>query len=98
MLFDILLVTLVLYVMAVPFIMIKLIKFGVLLAEKPEETAKEPTFNVSLHKLKTALPKRKPKLTKEEKQVLEAVKTLDRNIDNYDGTGMGQEEIKHVFK
>lgn len=97
MLFDILLVILVFYVMALPFVMLKFIKFGMLAAEKPEETAKEPTFKVNLPKIKTLLPKKKNKLTKEEKQAIEAVKTLERNIDNYDGTSMGQEEIKHVF-
>ena len=99
MLFDILLVVLVIYVMAVPFLMLKFIKFGMLAVEKPEETAKEPTFKVKFPENFTKLPKlrRKPKLTKEERKALEAVKILERNIDAYDGTGVGQEEIKHGF-
>ena len=94
MLFDVLTVILVVYVMMVPFMVLKFIKFGMTAAESPEEAAKEETFKVKFPK---KLPKlrRKPKLSKEDKKALEAVKILERNIDAYDGTGMGQEEIKH---
>ena len=96
MLFDILLVVLVIYVMAAPFLMLKFIKFGMLAVERPEETAKEPTFKAKIP-VKIPRIRKKPKLTKEEKKALEAVKILERNIDAYDGTGIGQEEIKHGF-
>lgn len=96
MLFEILTVILAIYVMAVPFMMLKFIKFGMLAAEKPEETAAKPTFKLKIP-VKIPRIRKKTRMTDREKQILESARILDRNIDAYDGTGTGQEEIKHGF-
>lgn len=94
MLYNILTVILAVYAMAVPFMMLRFIKFGMTAAEKPEEAAKETTFKVGLPKKLPKLRKNQ-KMTKADRKALEDAKILERNIDAYDGTGMGQEEIRH---
>ena len=84
MLFNVLFCVLVAYVIVSPYFLYKAIKIGLRLAEKPEEVAEEPVFN---------LPKRKkmPKMTEAEKRDMQIL----ANIDRYDGTSNGQEKIVH---
>ena len=83
MLYEVFFGVLILYLMLAPFIMINGIKFGIKLAEKPQETAEQPIFNVPKKK-------KKPKMSKDEERAI----SILANIDAYDGTGMGQKEIK----
>ena len=83
MLYNIVLIMLVVYLMLLPLIVVTSIKFGIKLAEKPKETADEPIFNVPK-------PKKKPKVSKEEQKVIDIL----ANIEAYDGTSIGQKEIK----
>ena len=69
--------------MTLPLVVVKSIKFGIKLAEKPKETAEKPMFNVPKNK-------KKPKMSKDEEKVINIL----ANIDAYDGTGIGQKEIK----
>lgn len=64
---------------------IKAVKFGLKIAEKPEKAAEEPVFNV---------PKKKkqPKMTEDEKRTL----AILENVSRYDGTSKGQVKVaKH---
>lgn len=83
MLYNILLVILVLYVMSTPLFFLKAVKFGMKIAEDPQEASDTTTFH---------LPKKKkqPKMTAEEKRTMQIL----ANIDRYDGTSNGQVEIK----
>jgi len=86
MLSNIILCFLVLYVAATPFFYAKAVKFGIRLAEEPEEVSKETestTFNLPKKKVK-------PKMTPEEDRTYQIL----ANIDRYDGTSRGQEEVK----
>lgn len=71
-------------VSATPILCIYCIKFGMRMAERPEETAKEPTFNV---------PKKEKKveISPEEQRYIDIL----ANIEAYDGTANGQKEIKN---
>lgn len=72
------------YLMILPFILLKFIKFGMRMATKEaEKIAEEPVFTV---------PKKKhtPKVPEEVQRTLDIME----NINNFDGTGMGQKEIK----
>ena len=85
----ILLAVVVAYAFLSPFFIIKLIKFGMVISEKPEKAVDTPVF------IKPR--KKEPKLTAEEQRALaEKQRALDvlANIDAYDGTGFGQKEIK----
>ena len=85
----ILLAVVVAYAFLSPFLIIKLIKFGMVVSEKPEKAVNAPVF------IKPR--KKEPKLTAEEQRALaEKQRALDvlANIDAYDGTGFGQKEIK----
>jgi len=86
MLYDILIVLLVVYAMLTPFFIVKSIKFGILLGQKPEEVHKIRDF--------VKLPKRKSKKDKAREKELEKIGDILSNIEAYDGTGMGQKEIK----
>ena len=77
-----LLAVVVAYAFLSPFLIIKLIKFGMVVSEKPEKAVDTPVF------IKPR--KKKPKLTAEEQRALDIL----GNIDAYDGTGFGQKEIK----
>ena len=83
MLFNIVLCVLVAYICVTPYFYAKAIKFGMKIAEKPEEAADMPIFN---------LPKitKKPKMTPEEDRMMQILS----NIDRYDGTPNGQVEVK----
>jgi len=85
MLSDIICIILAIYAILSPFWLIKAVKFGVSLANKPEEAAKEPFI---------ALPKKKktvePDLSKEEQKIIDIL----ANVDVFDGTSIGQKEIK----
>ena len=78
----ILLAVVVAYAFLSPFLIIKLIKFGMVVSEKPEKAVDTPVF------IKPR--KKKPKLTAEEQRALDIL----GNIDAYHGTGFGQKEIK----
>lgn len=94
MLSDILLIILVVYVMYIPVFIIEVVKFGAKLASKPEEAAEIPVLNI-------IFPKKKEEKKKEQKaanQALEDTIAMLENIDAYDGTSMGQKEIKHGSK
>lgn len=84
MLFNVLFCVLTAYVLVSPYFYYKAIKVGLRLAEKPEQVAEEPVFN---------LPKRKkrPQMTEAEKRDMKIL----ANIDRYDGTSKGQEKIVH---
>lgn len=80
MLFNILLIILVVYVIISPYFYAKAVRFGMSLEGNPPE---ETVFH---------LPKRKkqPKMTVEEQRTMQIL----QNIDRYDGTSKGQQEIK----
>lgn len=86
MLYEILAVILAIYAVSTPFWIIKAVKFGISVAEKPEKAAEEPIFN---------LPEKKeePKpvvLTEEQQKLLDVMD----NLEVFDGTSKGQKEIK----
>lgn len=83
MLYDVLFIVLMLYIMAVPLMVVKSIMIGVKLAEKPQETAEKPIFNIPK-------PKKKPKLSKEDQRNLDIL----ANIETYYGDSTGQKEIR----
>lgn len=78
----ILLAVIVAYAFLSPFAIVKLIKFGMMISEKPEKAVDTPVF--------VKPRKKEPKLTAEEQRTLDVLS----NIDAYDGTGFGQKEIK----
>lgn len=77
-----LLIILTIYVLCTPFFYAKAVKFGIRMAEEPEEVAAEPIFEVPK-------PKKKPKMTKEQERLTKILS----NIDNYNGTSAGQEKV-----
>ena len=83
MLFNVIFTLLVIYVMATPYFYTKAVKFGMKLADKPEEAAVEPFFTI---------PKKKkqPKMTPEESRAVQIM----ANIDAYNGTSFGQKKIQ----
>lgn len=83
MLFNVLMVILVLYVCATPYFYAKAIRFGMKVADKPEEAANEPIFH---------LPEKKQdmKMTPEQDRLAQVY----ANMLRYDGTAKGQKEIK----
>lgn len=83
MLYDVLFIVLMLYIMAVPLMVVKSIMIGVKLAEKPQETAETPIFNIPK-------PKKKPKLSKADQRSLDIL----ANIEAYCGDSTGQKEIR----
>lgn len=88
---DALFVAFAAYVMCTPIFLAKALKYGIRLASKPEEAADDSVLNIKM-------PKKKPKPTKEQEEAVRMVeatmKILD-NVDAYDGTGLGQKEIRH---
>lgn len=87
MLFKILFCLLVVYVLVSPLFYAKAVKFGIKLYGEPEKTASEPIFNVPV-------PKKKPKMTPEQDRQAQIL----RNIDNYNGTSLGQQKVKVEVK
>lgn len=85
MLFNILLIFLVVYIVVLPFITIRIIKFGLKVAVKPKEAVSEPIFNVKAYK-------KAPKLSPEDKRRI----AIMQNVEAFDGTGFGQKEIKNA--
>jgi len=83
MLFNFIFVILVLYIISTPYFYFKAMKFGMKIADKPEEAAEMPFFNVPEKKDK---PKMTP-MQDRETQIL-------NNIDRYDGTSNGQVKVK----
>lgn len=83
MLYDIMFAVLIAYTMVSPLVVVKSIKYGIKLADKPKETAETPMFNVPKKK-------KKPKMSKEDERIINIL----ANIDAYDGTSVGQKEIK----
>lgn len=67
-----------------PIITLIAVKIGFKLAAKPEEAMKEPIFNVPK-------PKQKPKVDKQTRIMFEELE----NINAYNGTGLGQRDIKY---
>lgn len=104
MLFNVLLLLLVLcvfYIMAIPFFVVKVIKIGVNLQVKPEieskvnednelyeECSKE--FAVEAASVLEDDVREPIELSPEEKRAL----AILENVETYDGTGIGQKEIK----
>lgn len=62
---------------------IKAVRFGFMLFDDPDEAAKEPVFSIPK-------PKKKPKMTNEDKRTVDIL----ANIDRYDGTSNGQVKVK----
>lgn len=62
---------------------LKAVKFGFKIADRPEEAADEPVFNI---------PKKKfqPKMTEMDKRNTQIL----ANIDRYDGTSRGQVKVE----
>lgn len=72
--------------MCSPYFVYRAIKFGMKIAQNPEKASEENTFVVPM-------PKKKPKMTAEEDRKAQIL----RNIDNYNGSSVGQVkvEVKH---
>ena len=85
MLFSIVTIILAVYCVISPVIIISAVKFGMKCADNPQEVTEKPFINV---------PKRK----KNAKVSPEWQRGIDimANIDAYDGTDVGQKEIKDV--
>lgn len=81
MLFNIVAIILALYAITAPYWLFKAVKFGIKCAEKPEEVAEEPVFE---------LPK---KHNTEMSDEMKAALNVLYNIDAYDGTSNGQREV-----
>lgn len=83
---EILLYILVFYVFLTPYFCFRAIKFGMKIAQNPEKVPEENVFHVPF-------PKKKPKMTAEEDRMNQIL----RNIDNYNGSAVGQVkvEVKH---
>jgi hypothetical protein len=64
-----------------PYFLLKAVKFGIKLANKPEEAAQEPIFDVK--------PKKVKKITDEERRI----SSIIENIDNYVGDSTNQKEV-----
>lgn len=94
MLFNILIVVLVVYAMLTPFFVVKSIKFGMQIAPKADELPKSIDSG-KLTKRKIRLPKRKSKADKAREKELERITDILSNIETYDGTSIGQKEIKN---
>ena len=93
MLFDCLLVACVLYLMALPFIVVNIIAYGMKLAERGDKKP-VPAF-VKLPKvLESKEKKEERKRSAEQEEQIRKINSVMANIDKYDGTGAGQEEIK----
>lgn len=62
---------------------IKAVKFGLKISEKPEKATEDPIFHI---------PKKKkqPKMTPEEQRTVQIL----ANIDRYDGTSLGQVKVE----
>lgn len=86
MLFDILLVVFAIYIMIMPFGVLKFVKFGIKAAEKPTAAADKPIFDIKLPKIHND----EPQLT--EKQIRDLM--ILANVDRFDGTDAGQREIE----
>lgn len=86
MLYNVLAVILVAYVCASPIFYAKAVKFGIKIAQDPEEAAKEKIME------EFTLPKKphKPKMTPEEQRSIQIL----ANIDRYDGTSAGQKKVE----
>jgi hypothetical protein len=80
---NVLVCILVAYLCVSPFFYAKAVKFGIKLADKPEEAAEEPTFHVPT-------PKKKPKMSAQEDRITQILS----NIDNYNGTPVGQKKVE----
>ena len=83
MLSNIILGILAVYVCVTPYCYGKAVKFGVKMATKPEETAKEPVINVKM-------PKKAPNRTPEQDRITKIL----QNIDRYNGTSNGQVKVE----
>ena len=93
MLFDILLTICVVYLMILPFFVVRVITYGVKLAliEKKEDV---PQF-AELPKPKKCKESKAEKKQRIEKEAeIKRINSVLANIDRYDGTDNGQEEIK----
>ena len=85
MLYSILAIILAIYAALSPLWVLKAVQFGLKINEKPEEAAEKPIFNV-------------PKKKKHEETPAAVQRFIDinANIDNFDGFGTNQREIKDV--
>lgn len=74
------------YIFLTPYFCFRAIKFGMKIAQHPEKVPEEKTFTIPM-------PKKKPKMTAEEERRMQIL----QNIDNYNGTSVGQKkiEVKH---
>lgn len=64
-----------------PYFLLKAVKFGMKVANKPEEAAEEPIFEVKSKEVK--------KITDEERRI----SSIIENIDNYVGDSTNQKEV-----
>lgn len=92
MLFDVLLTICVVYLMILPFFVVKFIAYGVKLA-LVEEKEEVPAF-VDAPKIKHRETKAEKKQRTEQEKEIRKINSVLANIDRYDGTDNGQEEIK----
>lgn len=72
--------------MLTPLFYYKAVKFGMKIVEEPQKAISEPVFHVPT-------PKKKQKMTPE----LDRAMQILQNIDNYNGSSVGQKkvEVKH---
>ena len=80
--FNILFTVLVVYAIISPFFYAKAVRFGMKIAEKPEDAADMPFFNVPERK-------KKPEISEEEKRNAQILV----NLNAYNGTSIGQRKI-----
>lgn len=86
MLYNVIICVLVAYVIISPYFYAKALKFGMKIAQDPEEASQEKILG-EFH-----IPKKphEPKMTPEEERAVQIL----ANIDRYDGTPMGQKKVK----
>lgn len=108
MLFKVLFAIIVIYLLFIPLITVELIKFGIRIATKVQKMEcdtrefdglfdeMEEESKPILDKLAEDKAEKRKKKSRRAKldEVSEHYMKIMRNIDNYDGTGYGQEEIK----
>ena len=86
MLYSVIIYVLLAYVIVSPFFYAKALKFGMKIAQDPEEASQEKLLSEFHVRKKTP----KPKMTAEEQRSVQIL----ANIDRYNGTSAGQEKVK----
>lgn len=85
MLYNVIICVLLAYVVVSPVFYAKALKFGIKIAQDPEEAAKEAIMD----EFRVPEKKEPPKMTAEENRSVQIL----ANIDRYDGTSAGQKKV-----